>query len=162
MLTHWEHIPTGNSPDFNPLDCNLFKDLHDDVKLNLLLIHRGNADCEIHMNGSKNIEDTYKYVMMGSPNDERIIEDITKIPYKFLRVYKNYGCIVKGIGQNNGIRYIKNVEIWNHQVRTSVQDDTNTYKERSKEVEYKFPELSGLALEGLTNMIDKSLGKFEF
>ena len=57
--TKWANSPTGNSPEFNPLDCNLFKDLHDAVKLNLLLIHRGRTDIEskpeLHMNGSKNL-----------------------------------------------------------------------------------------------------------
>ena len=26
--TRWEHRPTGYSPEFNPLDRNLFRDLH--------------------------------------------------------------------------------------------------------------------------------------
>ena len=92
--TKWANSPTVNSPEFNPLDCNLFKDLHDAVKLNLLLIHRGRTDSEsepkLDMNGSKNVEESYKYIMIHLPNDERIHVDVNKTPYNFLRVYYNY------------------------------------------------------------------------
>ena len=113
------------------------------------------------MNGSKNLEKTYRYMMMESPNDERIIVDVNKIPYNFLRVYYNYGCIVKGIGQTNGIRYVKNVEILNNKIRTSVQNEMVHYKKMSKEVQYQVPELTELRLKGLENMIDKIFEKYE-
>ena len=99
--------------------------------------------------------------MLISLNNYRIFEDIRKIPYNFLKVYKSYGCIVKGIGQNNGIRYVKNVDILNNESRVTVDDATNTYNTRSKEKIYQYPTLSHLAEEGLNNMINKSNVKFE-
>ena len=98
---------------------------------------------------------------MESPNDERIIVDVNKIPYNFLRVFYNYGCIVKGIGQNNGIRYVKNVELLNSKIITSVLNENVHYEERSKEKEYEMPELTDLGDEGLSNLIEKTKDKFE-
>ena len=99
--------------------------------------------------------------MIHSPNDDRVDVDVKKIQHNFLRVYYNYGCIVKGIGQNNGIRYVKNVELLNSKIITSVQNEILQYKIRSKEKEYEMPELTALGEEGLLKMIDFTSNKFE-
>ena len=120
--TRWENSPLGNSPEFNPLDCNLNRDIHEAARLHILLIMSNQMNLGINekeylsTTKQKDLAKIYLSVWENHPSSKRIIDDVTKIPKNFRTVYMNHGCVVKGIGQNSGIRYRKKIDLWNKEI----------------------------------------------
>ena len=102
--TIYYNRPIGNSPDLNPLDCTLFKDLHEGVK-KVLVFTRDTTNerkCDTILNDMQ----TYREVWKTCPSSERIIYDIDKVLSNMHTIYKKGGVIVDEHVKNPGRRYI--------------------------------------------------------
>ena len=96
--------PIGNSPDMNPLDCTLFKDLNEAVK-KVLVFTRDKSNerrCDTILNAMR----TYKEVWKTCPSSERIVYDIDKVVSNMDTIYKEGGFIVDKHVKNAGKRYV--------------------------------------------------------
>ena len=167
--TRWHMMPLGNSPEFNPLDCNLNRDLHVRVQFEISLIIT-KQKCSLNLDESKfsstkqsDLQKLYQNVWKIHPDTERVKEDIYKIPKHFKIVYENDGCVVKGIGQNKGIRYKRNIKIWNDKIqgRTNVCDKSNTCKTNNIKKTSTLKELTAYGQSCLEQIIQSSRIKIE-
>ena len=93
--TTWAHRPTGNSPEFMPLDRNLFRDFHCTVEAMIAATCAQPKDAEekYSSNSVKNLEKVYIDAWEVAPSVERIIEDCSKVTKVYKLIYKNYGAL---------------------------------------------------------------------
>ena len=159
--TRWANSPLGNSPEFNPLDCNLNRDIHEAARLHILLITSNQKNLGINekeylsTTKQKDLAKMYLSVWENHPCSERIITDVTKIPKNFRTVYMSDGCVVKGIGQNDGIRYRRKIDVWNQKVKQQLQE------KKKSDVKKNLIALSPMANQCLDSMVEKTKIKVE-
>ena len=116
--TDYSDKPTGNSPEFMPLDCSLFQDIY--LALSRHIIYTGCLDkndpkkfsfsslqkathsfSRLWTGYDKNQENANE----GYPSSERIMQDIEKIVTSLKTVHDAKGIAVQGLGNRSGIRY---------------------------------------------------------
>ena len=97
--------PIGNSPDMNPLDCTLFKDLHEGVNKVILFTRYSSykRTCDRYKTAMQAYNETWK----TCPSSERIIDDVDQIVTNMHTIYKHKGIIIDKHVKNKGRRYVK-------------------------------------------------------
>ena len=163
--TRWALRPLGNSPEFNPLDCNLNRDLHSNAMIEITIILSKQIKNISHRNDfisttkQKDMEQLYKNVWKVNPCSTRILHDIKKIPLHFKEVYENDGCIVKGIGQNKGIRYRRKIEVWNEKVKNKKNNNVNNKSCMERNTLKKMSPLASRCLDEIIKYTERKVNK---
>ena len=163
--TRWALRPLGNSPEFNPLDCNLNRDLHSNAMIEITIILSKQSKIITHTNDfisttkQKDMEQLYKNVWKVNPCSTRILHDIKKIPLHFKEVYENDGCIVKGIGQNKGIRYRRKIEVWNEKVKNKKNNNVNNKSCMERNTLKKMSPLASRCLDEIIQYTERKVNK---
>ena len=110
--TFWDGRPTGNSPEFNPLDRNLFRDLHCAVRQQVAVtstLPRGDPK-KYSLGSIKDLEKVYEHTWIHYPSHDRICRDFNRVPQVLRVIYEHDGTAVRGIGQRPGRRHIKQIK----------------------------------------------------
>lgn len=98
--------PPGNTPEGNPLDANLNKDVHDGVDRHVL--HTSHLDeedpCKFSMTTPLRGAHAYKRVLEGCPGSHRIVTDTHRVVESMVVIHKHKGAVVQGLGSRNGWR----------------------------------------------------------
>jgi hypothetical protein len=158
-LKEYDGRPVGNSPEMQPLDNNLNKDMHDGVQYHCAATaHLPDDDSDprkFSLSTPQRGDHAYFRVLDGVPTSERIVQDCTRWEENLWAIFRAKGALVPGIGNREGRRRdqapikrggrrVRNpddgwVQRWMHPDALSAQDDfaamtIEQYSERMDEV----------------------------